>query len=64
MVSPIMVCDHVVWIHECPMISMDHMNRIFHPFLDKFIIVFIDDILVYSHNNEEHLKAIRDLKGE
>ncbi|RDY13205.1 Retrovirus-related Pol polyprotein from transposon 17.6, partial [Mucuna pruriens] len=50
--------------HECPMISMDHVNRIFHPFLDKFIIVFIDDILVYSHNNEEHHKAVLEILKE
>ena len=33
---------------------MDLMNRIFKPFLDKFIIVFIDDILVHSKSEEEH----------
>ncbi|RDX78427.1 Retrovirus-related Pol polyprotein from transposon 17.6, partial [Mucuna pruriens] len=33
-------------------IFMDYMNRIFHPFLNKFFIVFIDNILVYSHSHE------------
>ncbi|GJU86663.1 hypothetical protein Tco_1294209 [Tanacetum coccineum] len=33
---------------------MDLMNRIFHEYLDKFVIVFIDDILVYSNSEEEH----------
>ena len=37
-----------------PVAFMDLMNRVFHPYLDQFVIVFIDDILVYSKNAEEH----------
>ena len=33
---------------------MDLMNRLFEEYLDKFVIIFIDDILVYSHTMEEH----------
>ena len=37
-------------VTDAPAVFMDYMNRIFHPFLDKFVIVFIDDILVYSRS--------------
>jgi hypothetical protein len=37
-----------------PTIFMDTMNRVFHDYLDQFIMVFIDDILIYSKTPEEH----------
>ena len=39
---------------NAPAAFMDLMNRVFKPFLDRFVIVFINDILVYSHSREEH----------
>ena len=52
---------------NAPAVFMDYMNRIFRPYLDKFIVVFIDDILIYSKNEEEHrehlgiaLRVLRD----
>ena len=39
---------------NAPAIFMDLMNRVFMDYLDKFVIVFIDDILIYSKDEEEH----------
>ncbi|GJX01310.1 putative reverse transcriptase domain-containing protein [Tanacetum coccineum] len=40
-------------------VFMDLMNRVCKPYLDKFVIVLIDDILIYSHNKEEHANHLR-----
>ncbi|GJV88453.1 putative reverse transcriptase domain-containing protein [Tanacetum coccineum] len=42
-----------------PAVFMDLMNRVCKPYLDKFVIVFIDDILIYSKNKEEHEEHLR-----
>ena len=44
---------------DAPAIFMDLMNQVFHEYLDKFVVVFIDDILVYSKNEEEHAEHLR-----
>jgi len=44
---------------NAPAFFMDLMNRVFRPFLDKFVVVFIDDILVYSKTREVHANHLR-----
>ena len=38
---------------------MDLMNRVFHEYLDRFVVVFIDDILIFSKSMEEHEEHLR-----
>ncbi|GKB47560.1 reverse transcriptase domain-containing protein, partial [Tanacetum coccineum] len=42
-----------------PTIFMELMNRVCRPYLDKFVIVFIDDILIYYKTQEEHVEHLR-----
>ena len=44
---------------NAPAAFMNLMNRVFQPYLDRFVIVFIDDILVYSSSSKEHSKHLR-----
>ncbi|GJS21981.1 putative reverse transcriptase domain-containing protein [Tanacetum coccineum] len=73
-ISPRLLSEHDSDIHEfqvmpfgltnAPAVFMDLMNRVCKPYLDKFVIVFIDDIIIYSRNekeHEEHLKTILEL---
>ncbi|KAG8503511.1 hypothetical protein CXB51_001474 [Gossypium anomalum] len=52
---------------NAPAAFMDLMNRVFQPFLDRFIVVFIDDILVYSEieaKHDEHLRIVLQVLRE
>ncbi|KAD6796241.1 hypothetical protein E3N88_07137 [Mikania micrantha] len=44
---------------NAPAVFMDLMNRVCRPYLDKFVIVFVDDILIYSKTKEEHEKHLK-----
>ncbi|GJS91537.1 putative nucleotidyltransferase, ribonuclease H [Tanacetum coccineum] len=46
---------------NAPAVFMDLMNRVCKPYLDKFVIVFIDDILIYSKSEEEHTEHLKSI---
>ena len=49
---------------NAPEAFMDLMNRVFQPYLDQFVVVFVDDILIYSQSeveHEDHLRIILQL---
>ncbi|GJZ33629.1 putative reverse transcriptase domain-containing protein [Tanacetum coccineum] len=48
---------------SAPPVHMDLMNRVCRPYLDKFVIVFIDIILIYSKTQEEHVEHLRLVLG-
>jgi hypothetical protein len=52
---------------NAPSVFLDLMNRVFCKYLHQFVVVFIDDILIYSANrqeHEEHLKMVMEVLGE
>jgi hypothetical protein len=46
-------------LSNAPIVFMSLMNGVFEDYLDKFVIVFLDDILVYSRTEEEHEQYLR-----
>jgi hypothetical protein len=56
--------EHVVMpfgVTNAPAVFMDYMNRVFRLFLDKFVVVFIGDILIYSRSREDHEEHLRQV---
>ena len=46
---------------NAPATFMDLMNRVFQPYLDQFVVIFIDNILIYSKSQEDHEKHLQKI---
>src|SRR4051812_24213226 len=46
-------------VTNAPGVFMEYMNRIFHEYLDRFVVVFIDDILIYSKSESDHVEHLK-----
>ena len=46
-------------LRNAPTSFMDLMHRVFQPYLDQFVVVFVDNILIYSNSEEEHEDHLR-----
>ena len=49
---------------NAPALFMNLMNSVFMEYLDKFVVVFIDDILIYSKSDEEHAAHLKLVLGK
>lgn len=60
----IMSFGDVIWVdeHTCSVINL--MNDVFREYLDKCVIVFNDDILIYSWSREEHVEHLQIVFGK
>ena len=48
---------------NAPAVFMEAMNRMLHEFLDDFVVVFLDDILIYSKTKADHDQHLRLILG-
>lgn len=46
-------------VSNAPDVFIKYMNKIFHPYLDQFLVVFINDIQVYSKSDEDLVRHLR-----
>lgn len=54
----ILVVGNAFWL-KTPSTFFTLMNNIFHPNVDKFVVVYLDDIVIYSNTLEEHIEHLR-----
>ena len=46
---------------NAPTNFMRVMNDVFHPYIDKFVIIYLDDFLIFSSSMEEHVRHVKQV---
>jgi len=54
-----MACDEAIWVYQCPVTFQCLMNEIFQGILQKFVLVFFEEILIYSPTWSAHLQHLQ-----
>ena len=57
----VLMVSHAFWFTNAPATFMRYMDALLRPFIDKRVIVYLDDILIFSQSWEEHVKQLRQV---
>ena len=53
------MAHHAIWSIQCPKHLLRVMTQVLRPYMEKFLVVYFDDILVFSKNKESHGEHLR-----
>ena len=62
-VGSIRVFGYAVWCSQCPFQFMNMVNKLLGEYLDKFVLVFLDNVLIYSAKPQDHAEYLKKVLG-
>jgi len=61
MIRPFGIPHHAIWAYQCPATFQVYINDALRPFLDWFCTAYLDDILIYTENEEQHIEHVKQI---